>query len=458
MGNGDSRPHWKQDEDFCSRCKLEIGFLTRHHCRNCGGVFCHQCSSYNYPVQQYYDTNDRRVCKSCYDFLKRCKFIADPHVSKASFQDSKIGLENFDLLTIVGTGKYGKVVKVKEKSTGKMYAMKVLNKKSILDEQQVQHTIAERNILMKIKHPFLMKLHYAFQTAEKLALVMDFVNGGDLFYHLQLQPHRRFDNARVRFYAAEIALGIEHLHEMGILYRDLKPENVLIDAEGHIRLTDFGLSKEGFFKTNDRTSTFCGTPEYLAPEILEGGDYNNAVDWWAFGAIIYEMLTGSVPFYTKDIQKMYKLKLTARIGVPEYVDPDAKHLLIRLLDRNPDTRTTDPEKIKSHPWFNTINWDKLYRKELQPPFKPRLESSYSVEMFDSGFTEQNIENEIGNIQDPPIDDTIDTRFSGYTYYEPEDTNWATVSLSEVPVINMTSLNSINSSMSVDNLDLRLEQN
>jgi len=167
---------------------------------------------------------------------------------------------------------------------------------------------------MKIRHPFLMRLHYAFQTTEKLALVMDFVNGGDLFYHLQIQPGRKFSNERACFYAAEIALGIEHLHEMGILYRDLKPENILIDAEGHIRLTDFGLSKEGFYKTHDRTSTFCGTPEYLAPEVLAGGDYNNAVDWWAFGALIYEMLTGWAPFYTKDVQKMYKLKITQGSG------------------------------------------------------------------------------------------------------------------------------------------------
>jgi len=270
---------------------------------------------------------------------------------------------------------------------------------------------------MKIRHPFLMKLHYAFQTTEKLALVMDFVNGGDLFYHLQLQPSRKFDNDRVCFYAAEIALGIEHLHEMGILYRDLKPENVLIDAEGHIRLTDFGLSKEGFYKTNDRTSTFCGTPEYLAPEILAGGDYNNAVDWWAFGAIIYEMLTGWAPFYTKDVQKMYKLKITARIGVPEYVHPQAKHLLLRLLDRNPDTRMTDPEKIKAHPWFSKIDWQKLYRQEIEPPFKPILTSTHSTEMFDPDFTEKSVEVEIGNTNETAIDD--DNVFPDYTYYENE---------------------------------------
>jgi len=270
-----------------------------------------------------------------------------------------------------------------------------------------------------VRHPFLMKLHYAFQTAEKLSLVMDFVNGGDLFYHLQLQPERRFDNQRAMFYAAEIALGIEHLHSSGILYRDLKPENVLIDSEGHIRLTDFGLSKEGFFKSNDRTSSFCGTPEYLAPEILKGGDYNNAVDWWALGALMYEMLTGWVPFYTKDVQQMYQLKLTARVGVPDYVDPDARNLLIRLLDRNPDTRLTDPKQIKSHPWFAPIDWEALYQRSLQPPYIPSLNSSQSVEMFDTDFTKKDIESEIGDTEEPVIDDTKDADFPTYTYYEPE---------------------------------------
>jgi len=420
MGNREARPHWKEDVNYCSKCKLEIGFLTRHHCRNCGNVFCDECSAYSHIVQLYYDDQvPRRVCKSCYEYLKRYKYTESYSPSLKKAIDSKIGLENFDLLTIVGTGKYGKVVKVQEKATGKIFAMKVLNKKNILYGGEVQHTIAERNILMKIRHPFLMRLHYAFQTTEKLALVMDFVNGGDLFYHLQLQPARKFDNDRVCFYAAEIALGIEHLHEMGILYRDLKPENVLIDADGHIRLTDFGLSKEGFYKTNDRTSTFCGTPEYLAPEILAGGDYNNAVDWWAFGAIIYEMLTGWAPFYTKDVQKMYKLKITARIGVPDYVQPQAKHLLLRLLDRNPDTRMTDPEKIKTHPWFSKIDWQKLYKKEIEPPFKPILASTHSTEMFDPDFTQKNIENEIGNTQDPAIDDTTDNLFKDYTYYENE---------------------------------------
>jgi len=262
---------------------------------------------------------------------------------------------------------------------------------------------------------------------------MDFINGGELFYHLQLQPDRKFTNERSRFYAAEICLGIEHLHLMGIIYRDIKPENILLDLEGHIRLTDFGLSKEGLMG-KDKTKTFCGTPEYLAPEVLAGGGYTIAVDWWGFGALIYEMLTGWTPFYEKDVQKMYQLKISRKIGVPDYVDPDAKDLLIRLLERNPERRLTDPIQIKKHPWFATIDWEKLYNKEIAPPYKPAVPTTESVEMIDKFFTNKNIRDEIGKDDEPAIPDSKDSRFKNYSYVpvggeepepepEPETGSW-----------------------------------
>uniref|UniRef100_A0A6B2L6G2 Protein kinase domain-containing protein n=1 Tax=Arcella intermedia TaxID=1963864 RepID=A0A6B2L6G2_9EUKA len=316
---------------------------------------------------------------------------------------------------LIGTGKFGKVVKARERATGKVVAIKIIKKKDVQEGQDLQHTIAERNILMRINHPFLMRLHSAFQTTEKLVLVMDFVNGGELFYHLVHHPERKFDNERTKFYAAEICLGIEHLHLMGIIYRDLKPENVLIDCEGHIRLTDFGLSKEGLFK-NDRTSTFCGTPEYLAPEVLLGTKYSNAVDWWGFGALIFEMLTGTAPFFEQDIKKMFQMKITCKIGFPDYVEETAKHLLIRLLDRNPGTRWTDPKKIKAHPWFSTIDWDKLYKKELQPPFKPVLDSPDSLIFIDKSFTNKDVDQEIGSTNEPGIEDQEDPKFSSFNYF------------------------------------------
>jgi RAC serine/threonine-protein kinase len=169
--------------------------------------------------------------------------------------------------------------------------MKVLNKQTILDRNEVAHTQAEKSILMKLDCPFLVHLHFSFQTSDKLYFVMDYVNGGELFFHLQKE--KTFDPNRVLFYSAEILLGLEYLHEQGVIYRDLKPENILLTSQGHICMTDFGISKEGLHCKDDRTATFCGTPEYLAPEILEGKGYGKAVDWWSFGTLIYEMMTGA---------------------------------------------------------------------------------------------------------------------------------------------------------------------
>lgn len=283
--------------------------------------------------------------------------------------DEKVGPDSFEMLTIIGQGSFGKVVQVRHKGTGDVYAMKILNKKNIVDRGEVEHTITERNILMRINHPFLMKLHYSFQTPDKLYLVMDFINGGELFFHLQSE--RKFAPDRARFYAAEIVLGLEHLHKNGIIYRDLKPENLLLDAAGHIKMTDFGLSKEGLTDA-DRTNTFCGTPEYLAPEVLDGKEYNKAVDWWSLGTLIFEMLTGLPPFYDEDVQKMYNLKMTAELTIPDYVEDAAKDLMKKFLDRSPLTRCQDTDAIKAHPYFKPIDWDRLLRREIPPPYIPSV--------------------------------------------------------------------------------------
>lgn len=186
-------------------------------------------------------------------------------------------VDDFDLLKVIGKGSFGKVMLVRKKDTGKVYAMKVLNKRTIIERNEVEHTKSEKSILMKLSHPFLVGLHYSFQTPEQLYFIMDYINGGELFFHLQ--KDRKFTEDRVRFYAAEIASGLEYLHSAGVIYRDLKPENLLLTNDGHIVMTDFGLSKEGLHSSDDRTATFCGTPEYLAPEILEGARYGKAVDW-----------------------------------------------------------------------------------------------------------------------------------------------------------------------------------
>jgi len=323
----------------------------------------------------------------------------------------KVTVASFEFLTVIGQGSFGKVVQVRLKGTGDIFAMKILNKKNIVDRGEVEHTRAEKNILMKVTHPFLMKLHYSFQDADNLYLVMDFINGGELFFHLQNE--RRFSSERARFYTAEICLAISHLHSCGIIYRDLKPENLLIDAAGHIKVTDFGLSKEGL-QDNARTRTFCGTPEYLAPEVLEAKAYTKAVDWWSVGTLIFEMLTGLPPFYCEDVQKMYSLKMTADLTVPEYIEPEAADLITKFLDRNPETRLTEIETISKHPWFKGMDWEKLLRKEFEPPYIPHV-SKESTILIDEAFTKMDVsETIIPPPSNAPAGANSD-QFLGFTY-------------------------------------------
>lgn len=198
--------------------------------------------------------------------------------------------------------------------------------------------------------------------------MLDFVNGGELFFHLR--NDKKFPESRVRFYAAEIILGLEYLHNAGVLYRDLKLENLLLTSEGHIVLTDFGLSKQGLLGSDAQTQTFCGTPEYMAPEMIAGRGYGKSVDWWSFGSLVYEMLTGLPPFYSQDVQLMYRRIVEDRLVFPPYVSETARGLISLLLEKDPARRICDPELIKRHPFFDEINWNNLYRRRVKPPYVP----------------------------------------------------------------------------------------
>jgi serum/glucocorticoid-regulated kinase 2 len=222
---------------------------------------------------------------------------------------NKVTLKDFVLIKTVGKGSFGKVIQVKKKDTGQIYAMKVLKKEQVIRRKQFEHTMAERRILEEIDHPFIVSLRFAFQTTQKLYMVFDFFNGGELFHYLS--KGGRFSEDRARLYAAEIALGLEHVHSMNIIYRDLKPENLLLDADGHIRITDFGLSKENVF--DDDVKSFCGTPEYLAPEVLKRQKYGKAVDWWSLGTLLYEMISGLPPYYDRNRERMYKKVSVRRV-------------------------------------------------------------------------------------------------------------------------------------------------
>jgi len=261
--------------------------------------------------------------------------------------------------------------------------MKVMRKDTIIQKDQVAHTNDEKHILQKIQHPFIVNLNYAFQTKDKLYMILDFVNGGELFYHLKQE--QRFREDRVKFYVAEITSALIHLHSHGIVYRDLKPENILLDSFGHIVITDFGLSKEIF---DEPTGSFCGTPEYLAPEVLIGEGHAYPVDWWSMGTIMYEMLCGIPPFYSKSIKLMYQKIMESPLLFPEGAMSNlAMDLLLKLLDKNPKTRLSG-FAVRGHPFFDTIDWNLLEAKQLEPPYKPPVTSPTSTDCIDPHFTSQ----------------------------------------------------------------------
>jgi len=325
----------------------------------------------------------------------------------------RVGLQDFDLLHVIGKGSFGKVLQVKKKDTGKIYAMKVLNKKNILENNELEHTKTEKNILQKLAHPFLVNLAYSFQTPDKLYFIMDFINGGELFFHLQ--KDHKFPPDRVKYYGAEIVLGLEYLHNSGVIYRDLKPENILLTDEGHIILTDFGISKEGLEATDARTATFCGTPEYLAPEVLEGKGYTKAVDWWSFGTLMYEMLTGLPPFYSQDVQQMYFKIMHADLELPATMDHDTKSILSGLLDRDPVKRLGDAVAIKAHPYFKGMDWDKLLRKEVKPPWIPDVGGKESIKQIDPTFTSERPTLSEPNEPTGKLNSDAQQKFEGFTF-------------------------------------------
>eukprot|EP00357_Protocruzia_adherens_P027917 CAMPEP_0115011738 /NCGR_PEP_ID=MMETSP0216-20121206/24250_1 /TAXON_ID=223996 /ORGANISM="Protocruzia adherens, Strain Boccale" /LENGTH=349 /DNA_ID=CAMNT_0002380521 /DNA_START=159 /DNA_END=1208 /DNA_ORIENTATION=- len=300
----------------------------------------------------------------------------------------KVTMEDFTLLKVIGKGSYGKVFQVKKGDTNAIYAMKALKKSTLRKRNQIEHTKTERNIMEYIKHPFIVDLKYAFQTERKLFLVLEYCPGGELFYHLS--EAERFTEARTKFYAAEILLALEHLHKNNILYRDLKPENVLIDDYGHVKLTDFGLSKENI-SDNHSAKSFCGTPEYLAPEVLDKRGHGIAVDWWGFGALIYEMLSGLPPFYSTNREAMFEQIRGGTVEYKRYFSPEVTNLLQSLFIRDPDKRlggsSRDAEEIKEHPWFAEVDFDKMARREIAPPFVPRITGKDDISYIDRGFTD-----------------------------------------------------------------------
>eukprot|EP01083_Nonionella_stella_P067262 177769_1 len=302
----------------------------------------------------------------------------------------KVKPDDFEFLKVIGRGSFGKVMQVRKKDTGEIFAMKILKKKALIAKHQVEHTNAERKILQSLQHPFLMHLRYAFQTEAKLYFVLDYYRGGELFFHLKKK--RRFTEYQAQIFVAEVAMALGHLHSLEVIYRDLKPENLLIGIDGYLRLTDFGFAKR--LDKPYRTWTLCGTPEYIAPEILLNRGHSFSVDWWALGILLFEMFSGNPPFVDDNPMRIYQKILDGKIEWPmdpkkkEHIIPKrAREFISRLLCKNLSQRLGNLEHravdVMKHPFFEGVNWKKVLEKSIKKvPWKPEIKSETDTKHFD----------------------------------------------------------------------------
>lgn len=281
--------------------------------------------------------------------------------------------EDFIPICLLGKGSFGEVYYVKRRGTEEGYAMKVLRKDKIMGHNLARYALTERNVMSTIRHPFIVSAHFAFQTAEKLVLVLEYCPGSDLGYYLSRE--KRFSDDRARVYLCEVLLALEELHNRDIIYRDLKPDNVVLDFQGHAKLTDFGLAKERV-ATGSLAKSFCGSVAYLSPEVLKRQGHGKAVDWYLLGVLLYEMLVGSPPFFSCNRDVLYENIQKAKLRFPVYVSKQAQSLIRALMERNPANRLgsgpTEAEEIKSHEYFAGIDWQAAYRRELRPPVSAQI--------------------------------------------------------------------------------------
>ncbi|KAI9246996.1 kinase-like domain-containing protein [Helicostylum pulchrum] len=303
----------------------------------------------------------------------------------------KVGLDDFNLLAVLGKGNFGKVMLAEEKYTCELYAIKILKKRFVLDNDEVESTRSEKRVFLAAneeRHPFLVNLHSTFQTETRIYYVMEYVSGGDLMLQIQRE---QFSETRARFYACEVLLALDYFHKHGIIYRDLKLDNIMLCLDGHIKLADYGLCKENM-GGNNTTNTFCGTPEFMAPEILLENRYGRAVDWWAFGVLLYEMLLGQSPFKGEDEDEIFDAVLEDNILYPINMSKNSVSICESLLERNPEKRLGggkgDAQEVKNHPFFAGVNWEDMLAKRVTPPFLPTINGRADTSNFDEEFTRE----------------------------------------------------------------------
>uniref|UniRef100_A0A3B4BSU7 protein kinase C n=2 Tax=Pygocentrus nattereri TaxID=42514 RepID=A0A3B4BSU7_PYGNA len=344
------------------------------------------------------DSRNSTVTKSDYDSLVEDE-IQQPDLELTNLQKTEIreepevqfSLKDFKCVAVLGRGHFGKVLLAEYKSTGEMFAIKALKKGDIVARDEVDSLMCEKRIfetVNSVRHPFLVNLFACFQTKEHVCFVMEYAAGGDLMMHIHADV---FSEPRAVFYAACVVLGLQFLHEHKIVYRDLKLDNLLLDTEGYVKIADFGLCKEGM-GFRDRTSTFCGTPEFLAPEVLTETSYTRAVDWWGLGVLIFEMLVGESPFPGDDEEEVFDSIVNDEVRYPRFLSTEAISIMRRLLRRNPERRLgageRDAEEVKKHPFFRNVDWGALLAKKIQPPFVPTIKGREDVSNFDDEFTSE----------------------------------------------------------------------
>ncbi|KAI8091288.1 kinase-like domain-containing protein [Gilbertella persicaria] len=309
-------------------------------------------------------------------------YLTPVHYTQIGKQFDRLSLSDFSIKKTVGTGSTARVHLAKSKANGHYYAIKAIDKKDLVSKRQVEHALNEKQILSSVSHSFLVNYWGSFQTSTHVFLVMDYIPGGELF-HL-IREKKKLTEEETKFYAAQVILAIEYLHNQSIVYRDLKPENILLDEQGYIKITDFGFAKKIL---EDRTWTLCGTPDYIAPEIIRSQGYTRAVDWWSLGVLVYEMMTGHSPFTAKNPIEQYQKILEGDVDYPQDMSPEARDLLENLLKTKPSERFGNLKNgvndIKNHPWFKSVDFDAILARKTTPPHIPHIKHEGDTHYFAS---------------------------------------------------------------------------